>query len=137
MPIPTHQERGTPQRALAGKRVGPKVLIIASRHDHAESYVTAQPNGCLDRSGGEPSARRIVGRKSGYMSTMTSAWWLVSLLTVPGLFGLAVLMNWLEVFFTHQLVADEVAIAWKSVESADDLERRVSLIVERVIIDSR
>lgn len=63
--------------------------------------------------------------------------WLVSLLTVPGLFGLAVLMNWLEVYFTYQLVADEVAVAWRSTESADDLERTVSLIVERVMRDSR
>jgi len=67
---------------------------------------------------------------------MTS-WWLASLLITPGLFGLALLMNWLEVFFTYQLVADEVAIAWESVESVDDLERRVGLIVEKVMMDAR
>jgi hypothetical protein len=68
---------------------------------------------------------------------MTSPWSLVSLLTIPGLFGLALLMNWLEVYFTHQIVADEVAVAWQSAESADDLERKVSRIVQRVMIDSR
>jgi hypothetical protein len=64
-------------------------------------------------------------------------WALVSLLTIPGLFGLALLMNWLEVYFTYQRVADEVAVAWQSTESADDLERRISLIADRVIFDAR
>jgi len=68
---------------------------------------------------------------------MTSPWLLVTLLFIPGLFGLALLMNWLEVYFTHQLVAEEVADAWRSTESADDLERRIGLIVERVMFDLR
>jgi hypothetical protein len=68
---------------------------------------------------------------------MTSPWLLVSLLFIPGLFGLALLMNWLEVYFTHQLVADEVAAAWRSTESVEDLERRVSVIARRVMVDWR
>lgn len=68
---------------------------------------------------------------------MNSPWWLVSLLLLPGLFGLSILMNWLEVYFTQQLVADEVADAWLSVESADDLEDKISLIVARVMLEAR
>jgi hypothetical protein len=64
---------------------------------------------------------------------MTSAWWLLVLLLIPGLFGLALLMNWLEVYFTYRSVADEVVVAWQSTDSADDLERRVGLIIERVM----
>jgi hypothetical protein len=69
-------------------------------------------------------------------SGMTAHLWLVSLLIIPGLFGLTLLMNWLEVFFTYQLVADEVAVAWQSIESVDDLERKVGLIVARVMSDA-
>jgi hypothetical protein len=68
---------------------------------------------------------------------MSSLWWLASLLVVPGLFGLALLMNWLEIYFTHQRVAEEVVTAWQSTDSADDLERRISLIVERVMLHAR
>jgi hypothetical protein len=66
-----------------------------------------------------------------------SHWWPVSFLIIPGLFGLTLLMNWLEVLFTHQQVADEVAMAWQSIESVDDLERKVGMIVARVMADSR
>lgn len=68
---------------------------------------------------------------------MTGDWLLLTLLFIPGLFGLAILMNWLEVYFTHQLVAEEVTVAWHSVESADDLEEKISTIVQRVMLDSR
>ena len=68
---------------------------------------------------------------------MTSAWELLFLLLVPGLFGLVLLMNWLEVYFTYQLVADDVAVAWRSTDEADDLERRVSQIVEQVMAGTR
>jgi hypothetical protein len=68
---------------------------------------------------------------------MSPAWELLFLLFLPGLFGLVLLMNWLEVYFTYQLVADEVAVAWQSTESVDDLERKVGNIVERVIVVSR
>lgn len=68
---------------------------------------------------------------------MSSPLWLLVLLFVPGLFGLALFMNWLEVYFTHQLVAEEVAVAWQSTESIDDLEQKVGRIVERVMRDPR
>ncbi|HWA67068.1 MAG TPA: hypothetical protein VG899_11955 [Mycobacteriales bacterium] len=67
---------------------------------------------------------------------MSSPWALAVLLFTPSLFGLALLMNWLETHFTHQLVADELAIAWRSTESADDLEEEVGRIVARVMVDS-
>ena len=68
---------------------------------------------------------------------MTSPWLLVTLLMVPGLFGLAILMNWLEVRFTYQLVADAVAAAWRSSDSADELEQEVSRLAQKVIVDTR
>ena len=71
------------------------------------------------------------------VTALMSPWWLVSLLLIPGLFGLTLLMNWLEVYFTYRLVSEEVAIVWQSTESADELERRVSVIVDRVMIDPR
>ena len=68
---------------------------------------------------------------------MTSPWGLLFLLIVPGLFGLVLLVNWLEVYLTYQLVADEVADVWQSTESIDDLERKVGRIVERVMVSPR
>ncbi|MGN6475516.1 MAG: hypothetical protein ACTHK4_17990 [Mycobacteriales bacterium] len=68
---------------------------------------------------------------------MTSPWEPLFLLIVPGLFGLVLLVNWLEVYLTYQLVADDVAVAWQSTDSADDLEQQVGRIVERVISTSR
>ncbi|HVW81358.1 MAG TPA: hypothetical protein VHB69_10530 [Mycobacteriales bacterium] len=67
---------------------------------------------------------------------MSSPWAVLVVLFTPGLFGLALFMNWLEVYFTHQLVAEEVAVAWQSIESVDDLEQRVGRIVARVLQDS-
>jgi hypothetical protein len=68
---------------------------------------------------------------------MTSAWELLFLLIVPGLFGLVLLVNWLEVYLTYQLVADDVAVAWHSTDSADDLEQQVGQILERLMLNSR
>jgi hypothetical protein len=68
---------------------------------------------------------------------MSSAWELLFLLLVPGLVGLVLLMGWLEVVLTSQLVADEVARAWNSTECADELEQRVNRIVERVMASAR
>lgn len=68
---------------------------------------------------------------------MTTPWGLLVLLFLPGLFGLALLMNWLEVYFTYQLVADEVAVAWQSTDSVDDLEEKVGLIADRVMSSPR
>jgi hypothetical protein len=67
---------------------------------------------------------------------MTSGWELLFLLIVPGLFGLVLLVNWLEVYLTYQLVADDVAVAWQSTDSIDELERQVGRIVERVMVKS-
>ena len=64
---------------------------------------------------------------------MTSLW-LISLLTVPGLFGLVLLMNWLEVYFTYRQVADEVDTAWRASSSIDELEQAISRCVQRVIL---
>lgn len=68
---------------------------------------------------------------------MTSSLGLLALLFVPGLFALLLFLNWLEVYFTHQLVADEIAVVWQSTESADDLEQKIGLIVKRVLVDPR
>jgi hypothetical protein len=64
-------------------------------------------------------------------------WALAWLLVVPGLFLLVLIVDWLERYFTYQLVADEVSVAWESAESADDLEKTVGRIVERVLITAR
>ena len=71
------------------------------------------------------------------VAAMTSSWELLELLFVPGLIGLVMLMGWLEVVLTYQLAADEVAFAWRSVDSADELEQTVGRLVERVIVQSR
>jgi hypothetical protein len=68
---------------------------------------------------------------------MSSGWGLLVLLFVPGLIGLVALMGWLEVVLTHQLAADEVAVAWQSAESPDDLEERVGRILEKVVVSPR
>jgi hypothetical protein len=68
---------------------------------------------------------------------MMSPWWLVSLLFVPVLVGLALLMDWLEVVFTHRLVADEVAVAWRSSMSIDELEQAVSRSIDKVMLIPR
>lgn len=68
---------------------------------------------------------------------MTAAWELLFLLLIPGLFGLVVLMNWLETYLTQQLVADDVAIAWRSTDSPDDLEQRIGDILRNVMVDAR
>jgi hypothetical protein len=64
-------------------------------------------------------------------------WSLAWLLVVPGLFLLVLIVDWLERYFTYQLVADEVSVAWEAAESADDLEKTVGRIVERVLITAR
>ena len=68
---------------------------------------------------------------------MSSAWTLLFLLIVPGLMGLVLLVSWLETFLTYQLVPDDVAVAWETAVSADELEQRVGRIVERVIVKPR
>jgi hypothetical protein len=63
----------------------------------------------------------------------TSAWWLVSLLAVPGLLAITFLMAWMEEHLAHHLVAHDVARAWESGGSADDLEEAISRSTARVI----
>jgi hypothetical protein len=70
-------------------------------------------------------------------AAVNSAWGLLFLLFVPGLIGLVALMGWLEVMLTHQIVADEVANAWDSTDSPDDLEQTIGRILERVVVSSR
>ncbi|HVT20251.1 MAG TPA: hypothetical protein VHE57_02530 [Mycobacteriales bacterium] len=67
---------------------------------------------------------------------MSASWELLFLLFAPGIFGLVMLMSWLEVYLTQREVADEVAVVWQSTDSADELERKVGLIVKRVMLDS-
>ncbi|HWC33486.1 MAG TPA: hypothetical protein VG650_01550 [Mycobacteriales bacterium] len=68
---------------------------------------------------------------------MSSEWALLLLLFAPALIGLVLLMGWLEEVLTQQLVADDVAVAWHSADSPDDLEATVSQILKRVVVDSR
>jgi hypothetical protein len=57
---------------------------------------------------------------------------LIGLLVIPGLFGLALLMLWLENNLTRQMVARDVAAAWESSLSPDQLEEAVSRSVARL-----
>jgi hypothetical protein len=57
---------------------------------------------------------------------------LVGLLVIPGLFGLALLMLWLENNLTRQMVARDVAAAWDSSLTPDQLEEAVSRSVARL-----
>jgi hypothetical protein len=63
----------------------------------------------------------------------SSPWWLVSLLAVPGLLAIAFLMAWMEEHLAHQLVAHDVATAWDSIASVDDLEEAISRSTARVV----
>jgi hypothetical protein len=63
----------------------------------------------------------------------TSAWWLVSLLAVPGLLAITFLMAWMEEHLAHQLVAHDVATAWESIVSVEDLEEAISRSTARVV----
>jgi hypothetical protein len=55
-----------------------------------------------------------------------SAVWLVTLLVVPLLLVLMLLMEWLEQRFAHRMVADQVAVAFTSAASAEELEEMIA-----------
>ena len=57
---------------------------------------------------------------------------LAGLLVIPGLFGLALLMLWLENNLTRQMVARDVAAAWESSLTPEQLEEAVSRSVARL-----
>jgi hypothetical protein len=58
---------------------------------------------------------------------------LVGLLVIPGLFGLALLMLWLETNLTRQMVARDVAAAWDSSLSPDQLEDAIARSVAKLL----
>jgi hypothetical protein len=64
---------------------------------------------------------------------VSSLWLFASLLIVPGLIGFPLLMSWLEIHFTHRLVAHEVAVAWQSALTTEELEEAISRSVARVM----
>jgi hypothetical protein len=52
--------------------------------------------------------------------------WVTSLLVVPALLALMLLMEWLENRFAQRMVADQVAVAFTSARSADELEELIA-----------
>ena len=52
--------------------------------------------------------------------------WVTTLLLVPALLALLLLMEWLEQRFAHRMVADEVAVAFTSAASAEELEEMIA-----------
>lgn len=52
--------------------------------------------------------------------------WLTSLLVVPALLALMLLMEWMENRFAQRMVADQVAVAFTSARSADELEELIA-----------
>jgi hypothetical protein len=63
--------------------------------------------------------------------------WVVALLVVPALLALLVLMEWLEKTFARRMVADQVAFAFSSADSPDELEALVARSVEPLFNDAR
>jgi hypothetical protein len=65
-----------------------------------------------------------------------SALWLSTLLVVPVLLALMLLMEWLEQRFAHRMVADEVAVAFSSAASAEELEEMIARSVAPLFADA-
>jgi hypothetical protein len=65
-----------------------------------------------------------------------SALWLSTLLVVPVLLALMLLMEWLEQRFAHRMVADEVAVAFTSAASAEELEEMIARSVAPLFADA-
>jgi Na+/H+-dicarboxylate symporter len=65
-----------------------------------------------------------------------SAIWLSTLLVVPVLLALMLLMEWLEQRFAHRMVADEVAVAFSSASSAEELEEMIARSVAPLFSDA-
>jgi hypothetical protein len=57
---------------------------------------------------------------------------LAGLLVIPGLFGLPMLMAWMETRFTEQLVAREVETAWESSLGPEEIEDAIRTSVARL-----
>jgi hypothetical protein len=64
-----------------------------------------------------------------------SAVWLITLLVVPLLLALMLLMEWLEQRFAHRMVADQVALAFTSAASAEQLEEMIARSVAPLFTD--
>ena len=65
-----------------------------------------------------------------------SAIWLSALLVIPLLLALMLLMEWLEQRFAHRMVADEVAVAFSSAASAEELEEMIARSVAPLFSDA-
>jgi hypothetical protein len=63
--------------------------------------------------------------------------WLSAVLVVPALLALMLLMEWLEKRFARRMVADQVAVAFDSAESPDELEEMIARSVEPLFTDQR
>ena len=61
--------------------------------------------------------------------------WLSSVLVVPLLLALMLLMEWLENRFAERMVADQVAVAFSSARSADELEELIARSVAPLFND--
>ena len=62
--------------------------------------------------------------------------WMTTLLVVPALLALMLLMEWLEQRFAHRMVADQVAVAFTSAASAEELEEMIARSVAPLFADS-
>jgi hypothetical protein len=58
--------------------------------------------------------------------------WLAGLLVIPGLFGLPMLMAWMETSFTRQMVAHQVEAAWEASLSPEETEEAIRASVARL-----
>ena len=56
--------------------------------------------------------------------------WVTAVLVVPVLLALMLLMEWLEKRFARRMVADQVAVAFDSAESPDELEELIARSVQ-------
>jgi hypothetical protein len=65
-----------------------------------------------------------------------SAVWLSTLLVVPMLLALMLLMEWLEQRFAHRMVADQIAVAFTSAASAEELEEMIARSVAPLFLDA-
>lgn len=61
--------------------------------------------------------------------------WVVTVLVIPLLLALMLLMEWLEKRFAQRIVADEIAAAFTTAESPDELERLVARSVAPLFND--
>ena len=75
------------------------------------------------------------GGAAGHYREVESPIWLSTLLVVPLLLALLLLMEWLEQRFAHRMVADEVAVAFSSASSADELEEMIARSVAPLFTD--